>query len=246
MPRSAIIKINGFLAARLRRLLAAAALCGAVNAGSALASGPYSTDDFATTPAGTGQVETWFQFGEGGDLAFVVTPATSLRALPTVEWSAAIDVAEVDDEADAGVTFQAKWRLRDPGRRSPGIAVAPGVRFSRAGEESWYVYSAATLPVGERLLLHANAGATAVFGDKVTGLYGLRAEYAVRPDKLAFHAEVFEDGSKALQYRVGLRPTIAGGAVDLEFAIVGGVGPLRARTAVLPGAALIFGAAFRF
>jgi hypothetical protein len=252
MASSAIVKKGAkgasIAARRLERGLAPAILTLAIPfvPGPASASGPYSTDDFATTPAGSGQVETWFQLGEGGDFGYVVTPATSLKALPAVEWSAALDIAEVSGARDAGVTFQAKWKLREPGRRTPGFAIAPGVRVSPSGDESWYVYGAATLPAGDRLLVHANAGATAVFGRPVAGIWGIRAEYAARPDKLALHAEIFEDGSKALQYRVGLRPTIARGAIDLELALVGGVGALRARTAVVPGAAVIIGAAFRF
>jgi hypothetical protein len=211
MPRARLIRTAG------RGVLPLALLVLPAGAG---ASGPYLVDDAAITPAGAGQVEAWLSLARGNTILNVI-PATSLAALPNVEWSVALNGTRVLNAEDAAVAVQAKWQLRPATGRRAGLALVGNLAADpvRARATSALAYAAVTVPAGDRLLLHANLGwartLAAPRGSALT--WGARAEAALIPDRLAAHAELFGSSATGRGFQLGLRPTNRRGTVDLEL-----------------------------
>jgi hypothetical protein len=204
----------------MRMFPALAALAAMLHAEQARASGPYIVDDAAITPPGTGQIEAWLSLSRDNSIVNFV-PATTLRPLPSVEWSLTLNGSRVFNSAATTVAMQGKWQLRDPDHGQFGLALAGNVALDagtgRAGTA--HLYSALTVPAGERIRLHGNLGWSRSFGDdrRSTLNWGARAEAAVVPDRLAVHAEAFGASRGGAGYQVGLRPTNRKGNVDLEL-----------------------------
>lgn len=186
------------------------------------ASGPYLVDDDAITPAGSGQVEGWLSLAQGTTLLNIV-PATTLAALPTVEWSLAFTGTRAPDTAEADVAAQAKWQLFPAEGSRPGLALVGNVATDPAfrGPATLFTYAAVTWPVTGQLLLHGNVGWTGTFqsAEDSALTWGARAEAALIPDRLTVHAEAFGTGATGQGYQIGLRPTNRSGTLDLELIV---------------------------
>ncbi|MFQ3665994.1 MAG: hypothetical protein SNJ79_08215 [Sphingomonadaceae bacterium] len=214
-----------------------------VAAGSAAhASGPYVTDDAAITPAGERQVETWLAFSGRGSFHAIV-PAFTPRALPFLEMSVALDTGRLDGARETGITLQGK-ALLTPEAETPGriaFAVAGGARFAdRDGDTEAFVIGMATLAASPSTLLHGNLGWSRFVTARDDGLtWAFRLEQALAPDRLSLHAELFGSGLDRPGAQLGLRPTLASGAIDFELVVGRNLFGERATWGLI-------GAAFRF
>jgi hypothetical protein len=213
------------------------AALGLLAAGPALASGPYVVDDAAITPPGEGQIETWVSLTDRGHL-FVFAPATTLRALPFLEWTLAFDTARLDGERSTGLTLGGKalFGPEPEAAGAIGFALSGDVRFDLdgAGATDFAVNGVTTLVASERLMLHANLGWTRNRPDAMSEMtWGARAEAAVIPDRLAVHGELFGGSKSAAGFQVGLRPTLFDGAMDLELIVSRNLADERATWATL-------------
>lgn len=197
-------------------LLAAASLVAA----EARASGPYRVDDSAITPAGTGQVEGWLSLSHDTEVLNLV-PATTFTALPTVEWTLAFNGTRLADTARTDVAVQAKWQLVSEEVHPVGIALTGNIstdtRFR--GPVTLFGYAAATWNVTDQLMLHGNVGWTGTpdSAEESALTWGARAEAAIVPGRLAFHAEAFGTSTAGEGFQIGLRPTNRSGNFDLEL-----------------------------
>lgn len=211
--------------------------------GAARASGPYRVDDAAITPAGGGQLETWVSLTRRGH-AFEALPATTLKALPFLEWSAGLDTGRFDGARTTGLTLQAKGLFgaepATPG--AVGFAASGAVRFGLdgAGATDLALNGIMTLVASDRLLLHGNLGLAEDRLDGDTALtWGARAEAALLPGRLSIHAELFGSTQTRAGFQLGLRPTILDGAMDLELVFSRNLSDERERWATM-GFALRF------
>ncbi len=192
-------------------------------AGPARASGPYVVDDAAITPPGEGQVETWVSLTGRGHL-FAFLPATTLQAIPFMEWTVGLETGRFDGARATGLTLQAKalFGSEPEAAGDIGFSASGAVRFGLDGEGATdvAVNGIATFAATDRLLLHGNLGFARNRTDRVSALtWGARAELAVIPERLALHGELFGTSKSSAGVQLGLRPTILDGAMDLEFIV---------------------------
>jgi len=185
------------------------------------ASGPYVVDDAAITPPGSGQIETWVSLSTRGH-SFHFLPATALGAVPFLEWTVGLNTGRLEGERATSLILQGKVLLRPEPERAGevGLAASAGVRISLDGEGATdaALTGIATLAATDRLLLHGNLGVARDRIGRVSSLtWGARAEAAVIPELLAIHGEVFGTSASRAGFQLGLRPTLAGGAMDLEL-----------------------------
>lgn len=209
----------------------------------ARASGPYVVDDAAITPPGEGQVETWVSLTGRGH-AFHFLPATTLKAIPFLEWTLGLDTGRFDGARSTGLTLQAKalFGAEPESAGDIGFAASGAVRFGLDGEGATdlTVNTITTVALTDALLLHGNLGFNRNRLDRVSELtWGARAEAAVIPDRLAVHGEVFGTSMSRAGVQLGLRPTILDGAMDLELIYSRNLGDERQSWATL-GLALRF------
>lgn len=185
------------------------------------ASGPYIVDDAGITPAGRAQIEAWLSHTRGTATTNVV-PAVTFSSLPQVEWSVAFNGTRPRDVGDDRFTVQAKRQFRSADHGGVGIAAAGNVVLDARSirPAGGFVYGAVTVPVSDRVLIHGNTGVgiESAGPATVTASWGVRSEVALEPDRLAAHVEVFGTTATGASFQAGLRPTIARGNVDLEFA----------------------------
>lgn len=208
----------------------------------ALASGPYAADDAAITPAGERQIETWLSLSGAGHI-FAFVPAFTPRALPFLELSVALDRTRLDGAGDTGVALAGK-ALLTPEAEDVGdlaLAISGGARFgSDEGGNEAFALGIATLRATSSTLLHLNLGWSRFVTAAEDGFaWAFRAEQALMTDRLHLHAEVFGRNADRPGAQIGLRPTIAGGRMDLEFVF--------GRNLARDGTSWVtLGAAFRF
>ncbi len=210
---------EGGAAARTLGLLCLAVLAAAP--APVRASGPYAVADAGIAAPGEGQVETWVSLTGRGH-AFYVVPAATFRALPFLEWTLGLETGRFDGVRATGLTLEGKALLRPEPERAGevGLAASAGVRFGLDGEGATdaALTGIATLAATDRLLLHANLGFARDRIGRVSSLtWGARAEAAVIPERLAVHGEVFGSSVSRAGFQLGLRPTLSGGAMDLEL-----------------------------
>ncbi|MEN3745551.1 hypothetical protein TPR58_00120 [Sphingomonas sp. HF-S3] len=184
------------------------------------ASGPYAVDDAGITPAGHAQVEAWTTRSRGATLATVI-PAVTLPGLPDVEWSLGWAGVRGRGVGDDRLSAQAKLALRHGDAGRPSFALAAGLSLdARSGRPAGgTVYGALTLPIGDRILVHCNAGVGHERGAAApaAALWGVRAEAAILPERLSAHAELFDTGTSGPAAQFGIRPMVLHGHVDLEL-----------------------------
>lgn len=202
----------------------------------ALASGPYVVDDAAITPAGTGQIESWVSLNRG-DYLVVFAPATALTSLPMVEWTLIADRSRQAGASNSGLSLQSKVQLRAEPQAVDrvGFALAGAVRADAASGRvsNLLAYGAASWLAADGVLLHGNLGWTHDRVANQSDVYaGARAELTVT-DNLAAHAEVFAGARSGTGFQAGVRPTILGGAMDLEFIVSHNLGGEKATWATL-------------
>lgn len=187
----------------------------------AQASGPYAVDDAAIATAGSAQVETWVSLADRGHL-FHLVPAVTLAALPFLEWSLAFETARIDGARESGLAVAAKAQFGAEAAKPGDLAFAASaaVRFGLDGEGAtdFGLNGIVTLAATDRLLLHGNLGFGRNRLERLSALaWGARAEAALLPDRISAHAEVFGTSETSAGLQLGLRPAVAGGAVDLEL-----------------------------
>ncbi|MCS6986030.1 MAG: hypothetical protein NZM40_01055 [Sphingomonadaceae bacterium] len=190
-------------------------------AGPACASGPYAVDDAAITPAGAGQVESWMSLARRGHL-WILLPATTLPRLPWAEWTLGFDTGRDAGARATGLQLQGKFLLSAAVEEVGdwGLAASAGARLGldRGSAHDVILNGILSFLVRERLLLHGNLGWTRLGAEGRGALtVGARAEATLVPDRLTLHAEVFGLQGFGPGFQLGLRPTIAGGQVDLEL-----------------------------
>jgi hypothetical protein len=197
------------------------------------ASGPYIVDDADIVDRDAMQVEAWWSIARGQRILNIV-PAGHFGGVPGVEWSLALNGTRLAGADQDSAAIQAKWQLAAPGQMRPGLALVHNLAF-RLGDAAPVAASgfvAATLPVGRRLSLHANAGRAIDLADPADSGWagGARAEWAIRPDRIALHAESFASEATGRGWQIGVRPTLGRrGKVDLELVAGGNLAGERAR-----------------
>jgi hypothetical protein len=208
-----------------RRVVAglAGALLASLLAAPARASGPYTVDDAAITPAGDAQIETWVSLTGRGHVA-IFAPATTFTAIPFAEWSLILDEGRQGGSGTRGLTAQVKLLKGEAPAAAGeiGFSASGALRVGLDGEgvSGFAVNTITTLAASDGVLLHGNLGlARDAIGDTTALTWGARAEWAAIPDRLALHGEVFGTSETAPGFQLGLRPTILGGAMDLEFIV---------------------------
>lgn len=197
------------------------------------ASGPYIIDDADIVDLDRIQVEAWWSIARGHHLVNIV-PAGQFGAVPGVEWSIALNGTRLAGADHDSAAAQAKWQLRAPGEGRIGMALVNNIAFDlhTAAPVAASSFVAVTMPLGRRVSLHANAGRAFDLEDARDSGWvgGIRAEWALRPDRLTIHAEGFASGATGRGWQIGLRPTLGRrGKVDLELIAGSNLAGERAR-----------------
>lgn len=168
----------------------------------------FVVDDAAITDAGACQLEGWI----GGSAAWLLPACTPLaRAELTLGLGRVLDDHGDHTHAEAEFVAQAKISLLPDAPGALGVSAVVGAGFGpfaqATGERlsGGYAYLPLTYTApGERLLVHANAGASYAREERaLRALYGLRADVAAAGPVIVI-AELFGEG-RDVGAQAGLR-----------------------------------------
>lgn len=191
-------------------------------AGPAFASGgEHIVDDAAVETPGTCHLENWVTLSSGGGGLVNSGPACTRKAWPNLELGGFIAHGWTRNSDDTLIGLSPKLMLRSEDRGiGIGISTSVGYGIDRGRFETASVIVPLTIPAGEKLRFNLNAGwQWARAGHRHDLFVGAQAEIALRKS-LNLMVETFTRDQGKVGGQVGLRWTVAGGAVDLD--LIGG------------------------
>ena len=180
--------------------------------------GAHVVDSANVETPGVCHLESWVTHNNAERGSLNLSPACTRRDLPELEIGAAFQHAwDHNDVAVAGPALKLNLRSTDTGL---GVGVIANATLDlRTGKpETAALIVPVSLPVGERLLINANAGWTygAARAQQSQGFYGVQAILGVSRD-LSLMAEVFGHTREQAGAQAGVRWTPGGGRLDVDL-----------------------------
>lgn len=182
------------------------------------AGGEHVVDDAAVETPGTCHLENWVTLSSGGGGLVNSGPACTRKAWPNLELGGFITHSWTDETDDTLIGLSPKLMLRSEDRGvGIGIATSLGYGINRGRFETASVVVPVTILAGEKLRFNLNAGwQWARAGHRHDVFVGAQAEIALKKN-LNLMVESFTRDEGKVGGQAGLRWTVAGGAVDLDF-----------------------------
>lgn len=180
--------------------------------------GAHIVDDDAALPAGVCHVESWLTLSSDGRGLAIANPACTLKGLPRLEVSTALQ-RNWGDDAAMTIAPSLKLNLRSFQEAPVGVAVSATATWSPADNKIETI--AVTLPVSarvhDRLVLNGNLGWINASGevDRNALFWGAQAEFEMIPDVLLM-GEVFGTNRGPPGGQAGLRWVTDRGRIDVD------------------------------
>jgi hypothetical protein len=198
------------------RAFTVALVLGAPLAPADAAGGAHIIDDADVEAAGHCHLESWYAFHPHGSRDFVLGPACTPAALPSVELDGFL-IRSHGEGSSTAVGLAAKTNLRAT-ETGLGIALTPSLAFET---HTGRVASAGLvmpmgLPITKAFALNADVGATWTRGEPLRAFAGIQAMVKLAAS-LQVMAETFVRGGLHAGQQAGLRWTADRGRIDIDL-----------------------------
>ncbi|MFN4241404.1 MAG: hypothetical protein ACK4E5_12275 [Erythrobacter cryptus] len=164
--------------------------------------------------------EQWLTLSGAHNGLVTVAPACTFKALPGVEFAAAVQHIAGPDGSTTTLTPAAKWNLRPHTEAPVGVALSGAMVWNTAEArvEALQFNLPVSVRTSERLTLHSNLGwfVTPGSDDRHALFWGTQAEYFMQPD-LVLMGEVFGQDRGNPGAQGGLRWVTDRGRTDVDM-----------------------------